>query len=168
MICRRRRHLRCTHRLTFPWRLPPLLSLYVCAPHLSFLAGETICRLLHLPWPLPPVPGIVHRDRLHAAFPAAALPSAVKGQADTVALAAIPDADVGGEDDATPGADCAVSPAIDGEGGGAAVPCAPSPHSLGVQWSLPHDAFPRVAGLLDLAEYTPAITEVGFTRVYIT
>jgi hypothetical protein len=50
----------------------------------------------------------------------------------------------------------------------AASPIAPFPSSsLGVQWSLPHDAFPRVCGLLDLPEYAAAIAQVGHERVVI-
>lgn len=140
-------------------------------------AGEALCRLLHLPWPLPPVPGVPHRERLHAAFPPPAAPARVSAAgaaaasgatADDAALAAIPEADVGGEEDATPGP-ASEAPAAGGVGGGGAAleeggatPASPASasSSSGVQWSLAHDAFPRVAGLLDLPEYTPAIAQV--------
>lgn len=129
---------------------------------LRAVAGDALCRMLHAPPSLPPFSTLPHLPELQAAFPQAQA-WVQAGQADVCRSGD----DELGEEDAEASGDVA---AVSGEEGQAAQAEAQQQQAHGasstsVQWSIPHQCFPRLSPLLACATFTPYLVEGMITSV---
>jgi hypothetical protein len=132
---------------------------------LRAVAGDALCRLIHLPRPLPPIPGLLHRERLAEVFPEPNWRGSAGGkddfgEEDEGAGEERESVAAGGADAAAPGADgaaAAEAPAAPKTGAGAGAGT--------VQWAIPHQCFPRLVQILGVPSYTAALLEGMATAV---
>lgn len=150
---------------------------------LRAVAGDALCRMLHLPAPLPQLDSVLHRDLLISVFqqpgwggsigipllggsaPAAAGSQSTRNDAAEENFGA-EDAGAGDNDDgaaiATEEADGASNAA---SAAAAAQPAAKPTDALSIQWAIPHQCFPRIVQLLGAAAYVGAVVEGLVTSV---
>jgi hypothetical protein len=131
------------------------------------VSGEALCRLLHLPHPLPQVEGVAHRQMLEETFPSPYAPSATTPAAAaqkqyTGGFDLDVSVDQGGEDDDSEGKAAEAPTAQDAS---AETPKASAGTSKSIQWSMPNQCFPRLVALLALPEYVKPIMEGLVTSV---